>query len=141
LIIVPKTGITLDHFRVAGFQEKGDALNVNISAKKGHKITANFGLGLKKHVTVKSFDIIPGVHFNIDRILLGDNDSATITTIEPNPRILTTKLPKEEKTTYMIGTVINMRRSESFDFGVGYDYSFRPNFYNHSGYVSLSIKF
>ncbi|MES2215340.1 MAG: hypothetical protein V4485_04945, partial [Pseudomonadota bacterium] len=65
--------------------------------------------------------------------------SLVTTSTNPDPVII--KGNKPLKNTYNLGISTSFSKYSYIELGLGYDYSFRPGFKNHSGYGSLSWKF
>jgi uncharacterized protein with beta-barrel porin domain len=140
-LVVPRLGISFDKFKIKGYQELGSALNTKVSCSNGKRVAANLGISFKRLIKAIGYDIVPEIHFNMDRILSTSNGTTVITTIEDNPQTLLARLSKPSKTTYTIGSSLNIIRVNNIDFGIGYDYSFKPGYNHHLGYGKIIFKF
>jgi outer membrane autotransporter protein len=140
LFVLPKIGATFDRFKIKGFTETGSNSDATIPSQNGHRVSVNLGISLVKPIATKTINIAPAIHFNLDHVLAGTNKTAIINTGE-NGQSLITKGQKMEKNTYTVGCSVNMKKNNKLEFGIGYNYSFKPAFTNHSGYINMLVRF
>ena len=140
--IIPKLGTTFDYFTINKFSSFYNNTPANVSGRSGRRFAINGGIGIKKAIaTKKDIQLIPEMHFNIDQAIYTKNGSAMVSTLGDHKLELLATTAKSSKTTYNVGTSVHINRNRKVDFGIGYDYSFRPQFKNHTGYLSVAIKF
>jgi outer membrane autotransporter protein len=138
--LVPRAGIAFDFLKLKGFGANVGLKNNRISGNRGRRTSGMLDLSLKKAIQGRNLRLIPEVHLGMDYILSHKNSSSVVTTnAHPDPVTITGD--RVLRSTYNIGTSLNVTKSGAVEFGIGYDYSFRPGFKHHSGYVKGAIGF
>ena len=143
LILMPKIGATLDIFKMNGFTIVNGTTSSSITGRNGRRYAANISTSIKKTITANEIHITPELTLGLDHTLLMKNGFALVSTSSQTGTITQDngRGTNPPKNTYNIGTSIHATKSGAIQLGIGYDYSFRPGFKNHSGHVSVSVRF
>jgi outer membrane autotransporter protein len=132
MFFVPTVGLRYDQIHTKAY--------ARTSATKLNRTAGDLGIALKHVTTGENFTIVPEVHAKVLHTFSGKAKGGKIISVNHNAA---TAIPvkKTPKNTYVIGSSLNFVQTKTAEFGVGYDYSFRPKFKAHSGFVKARISF
>ncbi len=139
LYMVPTIGLRYDNVKTKGFKAGKRAY----AATKLQRTSGDLGL-MVKHVSVgDNFTMIPEAHVKVSHIFSGKPKGGEVLSVNPFGVEHPLKVPanKTPKTLYTVGGSLNFVQTKAAEFGVGYDYSFRPKFKAHSGFIKARINF
>jgi hypothetical protein len=141
LTVVPRLGLTFEDFSIKGFTEYGSSQNAKISSRKGNKLLANIDLDLIKPIMqTEKLNVVSGMHFNLNHILSVKNTSTLITLVDTNQPLSPLPINKLQDT-YTIGGLLSLSHTNTFEFSINYNYSFRPRFRSRYGSAAILLKF
>jgi outer membrane autotransporter protein len=137
LYLVPTVGLRYDNVKSKGFK----AGNRNYSATKLQRTAGELGLAFKYVNTGDNFTIIPEVHAKALHIFSGKPKGGQAISVNPigTTQPLTVPANKTPKNLYTAGCSLNFVQTKAAEFGIGYDYSFRPKFKAHTGSIKARI--
>ena len=146
VILSPKVAFSYDEYHVKEYVRRINIDNKYIlkrpmEGRRGKKIVSSFGMGLKRNTKVKSLNITPKVHFNVNYILKRTKKAHLLGAVNDDIQTTILDLGKHDRITYNLGGYLNISRAEKVELGLGYDYNFRKGFRNHSSFASLFMKF
>ncbi|MCC2646570.1 MAG: rompA [Rickettsiaceae bacterium] len=132
MFLVPTVGLRYDQIHTKAY--------ARTSATKLKRTAGDLGIALKHVTTGENFTIIPEVHAKVLHTFSGKAKGGKIISVNHNAAAAI-PVKKTPKNTYVLGGSLNFVQTKTAEFGVGYDYSFRPKFKAHSGFVKARISF
>ncbi len=132
LIITPKIGTSYDAVKVK--HKNGDIKSNNLSVNLGISASTNFKVRGNLSVT-------PSIHGGGKYIVSQKKSSVKFSSTNYDLRDEFAPSYKSPKDMYNLGGSVNLSKTDSVSFKVGYDLNFRKDYKSHSGFVKLEVKF
>jgi outer membrane autotransporter protein len=146
IMITPLFGFEFNRLNGIKYKETGTrSQNLSIFRKATSQLEAILGARIsgihEAEMLSKGVTFVPEIHGNIRYGLLNKKLNIDIRQDGVNGPSLVPRSAKQVRTVFNLGTSISVKRSDSFEYAVGYDVRLAEEYIAHQGTLKLRLNF